>query len=176
MGSVPPAARCTSGARRRCRGRWRLPQRRRASVPREFQQALARIAETAGVSVPPSKLCWTLQPRGQEPRVRGSLLGKRSIRLQMPYDAGTTLGRAELEVLLATGLARLLSARSPASMLDRLSLAGVVLLAGLTLIVCWIYLWHSRTRASVSLLAPMSPSVTPVWRACAPARKHPRCS
>lgn len=126
------------GPRRRCGGRWHLPQRRRAAVPRELQLALARIAEAAGVSAPPSLLSRTFQPRGQEPRVRGWWLGRRRIHLCLPCDAGTTLGRSELEVLLATGLARSLRARTPAATLGRLSLAGVVLLAGLTLIVCWL--------------------------------------
>jgi hypothetical protein len=125
--------------RRRCRGRWRLPhQRRRASVPRELQQALARIAEAADVPAPPSLLRCTFQPRGQEPRLRGWWLGRRAIRLRLPFDAGTTLGRTELEVLLATGLARSLHARTRAPLLGRLSLAGMGLLAGLILIVCWL--------------------------------------
>ena len=127
------------GPGRRCRGRWRLPhQRRRAPVPRELQQALARIAEAAGVSAPPSILRCTFQPRGQEPGVRGWWLGRRTIRLRLPYDAGTTLGRTELDVLLATGLARSLHARTAAPMLGRLSWAGMGLLAGLILIVCWL--------------------------------------
>ncbi len=127
------------GARRRCRWRWRLPhQRRRAAVPRELQQALARIAEAAGVSAPPAHLCCTLQPRGQEPRVRGGWLGRRTIQLRLPCDAGTSLGRAELDVLLATGLARSLRPRTPAATLGRLALAGIGLLAGLALILCWL--------------------------------------
>lgn len=129
----------SKGPRRRCRGRWRLPhQRRRASTPRELQQVLARIAEAAGVPAPPWRLCCTLLPRGQEPRVRGSWLRRRTIRLRLPCDAGTTLGQAELEVLLATELARSLRARTPSATLGRLSLAGIGLLAGLTLIVCWL--------------------------------------
>ena len=60
------------------------------------------------------------------------------MRLHVPCDAGVTLGRAELEVLLATGLARSLRARTLTSTLVGLSLAGMVLLAGLTLIVCWL--------------------------------------
>ncbi len=127
------------GARRRCRGRWRLPhQRRRAFVPRELQQALARIAEAAGVSASPPRLRCTLQSRGQEPRVRGWWLGRRSIQLHLPCDAGTTLSRSELEVLLATGLARSLRARTPAATLGRLSLAGIMVLAGLAFTVCWL--------------------------------------
>lgn len=127
------------GSRRHCRGRWRLPQRRRASVPRELRQALACIAEAAGVPASPPRLRCTFQPHEQEPRVRAWWLGRRTIRLRLPSDAGATLSQAEREVLLATGLARSLSARRPASMLGRLSVAGMGLLAGLTLIVCWLY-------------------------------------
>lgn len=129
----------SGSARRRCCGRRHLPhQRRRASVPRELQQALARIAEAADVPAPPSVLRCTFQPRGQEPRLRVWWLGRRTIRLRLPYDAGTTLNRSELDVLLATGLARSLRTRTLAAALGHLSLAGVVLLAGFTLIVCWL--------------------------------------
>jgi hypothetical protein len=145
-------------SRRRYRGRWRLPPRRRASVPRELQQALARIAEAAGMSAPPSILRCTFQPRGQEPRLRGWWLGGRAIRLRLPYDAGTTLGRTELEVLLATGLARSLHARTRASMLGRLSLTGMGLLAGLILIVCWLYQFPL-----VGVLIALGLGVLTVW-------------
>lgn len=148
-----------TGARRRCRGRWRLPNRRRStSVPKEIQQALSRIAEEAGVSALASRLCYTNRPCGQEPRVRGWWLGRRSIQLRLSCDAGTTLNRDELEVLLATGLARFFRTRTPAATIGRLSLAGIGLLAGLILIVCWL-----DQFPLVGVLSALALSALAVW-------------
>jgi hypothetical protein len=84
----------------------------------------------------------------------------------LPSDAGITLGRAELDVLLATGLARSLGARRPASKFGYFSQVGMLLLAGLALSVCWLsqlplvgvpialalgvlslWAWHRQARA-----------------------------
>ncbi len=53
--------------------------------------------------------------------------------------AATSMGRDELDVLLATGLARSICARKLASMLTRFLLASIGLLAGIALIVCWMH-------------------------------------
>ena len=143
---------------RRCRGHWRLPPRRPAPVPWELQLVLARIAEAAGVTAPPPLLRCTFQPRGREPRVRVWWLGRRTIRLHLPSDAGATLSQAELEVLLATGVARSLSARRPVSILGRLSAAGMALLAGLTLSVGWL-----SQLPLVGVLIPLALGVLSLW-------------
>jgi len=49
------------------------------------------------------------------------------------------MGQDELDVLLATGLARSISARTSTCTPDRLLLAGLVPLTCLTLIVCWMH-------------------------------------
>lgn len=49
------------------------------------------------------------------------------------------MGQAELDVLLATGLARSIYARKPAYVLVRLLLACVVLLASITLALLWLH-------------------------------------
>ena len=131
---VQASARCRRGFR------LRLPRKRsRTFVPTAMQDAFARIASEAGVPSTPPMLRYSLNPRIHEPAVRGSWLGKRTIRLILPLDAVMTLGQDELDVLLATGLARSISARQLKYTLGRLLLAGVVLLAALTLIVCWMH-------------------------------------
>jgi len=80
-----------------------------------------------------------LTPDVHEPAVRGSWLGRRTIRLTLRLGAVMTLGQDELDVLLATGLARSVSARHLKYTLGRLLLAGLVLLACPTLIVCWMH-------------------------------------
>src|SRR2546425_288369 len=124
----------------RCRCRLHLPRKRsRAYVPTSLHEAFARIASEAGVPSTPEMLRCRLTPHVHEPAVRGSWLGWRTIRLTLPPGAVMTMGQDELDVLLATGLARSISARTSTYMPGRLLLAGLVLLACLTLIVCWMH-------------------------------------
>ncbi len=124
------------------RDRFRWPparKRSRADVPASLQDALARIAYEARMPYIPSMLRCRLTPQVHEPVVQSSWLGRRTIRLLMPVNAVTTMGQTELDVLLATGLARSMCARKPTYTLGRLLLAGVVLLAGLTLTLFWLH-------------------------------------
>lgn len=145
---LPPAAwhavrhRLGVQAGTRCRRgfRLRLPRKRsRAFVPTAMQDAFARIASEAGVPATQVMLRYRLTPRVHEPVVRGSWLGKRTVRLTLPLAVVTTIGQDELDVLLATGLARSNGVRQANYTLGRLLLAGVVLLASLTLFVCWMH-------------------------------------
>src|ERR1700694_1303159 len=127
------------GTRRRRRFHWRLPYRRsRAHVPTSIQEAFARIVYEARVPATQSMLRCSQKPRRHEPAVRGSWLGRRKIRLLLPLHSLVTMGQAELDVLLATGLARSIGARKPAYMLGRLLLIGLLLIACLTLILFWL--------------------------------------
>jgi hypothetical protein len=128
------------GTRRRRRFHWHLPHRRsRAYVPAFIQEAFARIANEARIPTTQSMLRCSQRPRRHEPVVRGSWPGRRKIRLLLPLNALSTMGQAELDVLLATGLARSISARKPAYLLGRLALAGMLLIACLTFIFCWVH-------------------------------------
>lgn len=123
----------------RCRRglRWRLPRKRaRACVPTAMQDAFVRIALEAGIPATQVVLRYRLALRVHGPVVRGSWLGKRTVRLTLPQ---ATIGQGELDVLLATGLARSINARQANYTLGRLLLASVVLLACLALFVCWLY-------------------------------------
>jgi hypothetical protein len=125
---------------RRSRFRWPLLRKRaRADVPMSIQHAFAHITHEARTPYIPSMLRYQLLPQGQELAVRSSWLGRRKIWLFLPIDAATTIGQTELEVLLATGLARSMCARKPPYPLARLLLAGVVLIACLTPIFFWMH-------------------------------------
>src|SRR4051794_21625394 len=103
-------AQAGSGCRRGFRVR--LPRKRsRAFVPTAIQDAFARITSYAGISSTQAMLRYRLTPRVHEPEVHGSWLGRRTIRLTLPLDAVTSMERDELDVLLATGLARSICAR-----------------------------------------------------------------
>jgi Sigma-70 region 2 len=127
------------GGRRR-RLHWQLPRRgSRAIVPSSIRDAFDRITHEARIPSSLSMLHCSLKPHVHEPVVRSSWPGRRKIRLLLPLHAVTTMGQAELDVLLATGLARSLGARKPAYTLGRLLLAGMVLIACTGLILFWMH-------------------------------------
>src|SRR6266480_5957339 len=125
---------------RRHRFNWRFPRKRsQAHVPTSIQDAFARIANDAHLPSTPSMLHCSMKPQDHEPAVHTSWFGRRKIRLVLPLTAVTTMKQTELDVLLATGLARSICARKPTYTLGRLLLASVVLLAGLTLTLFWMH-------------------------------------
>lgn len=143
---LPPAAwhtvrqRLGGQASTRCRRGLRLgvPRKRsRAFVPAPVQEAFDRIVSEAGVPATQARLRYRLAPRIHEPTVRRSWLSRRAIHLTLPLDAVMSMGQNELDVLLATGLARFIYARQLPARLMRFLLTGLVLLAGVALIVCW---------------------------------------
>ncbi len=145
---LPPAAwhavrhRLGVQASTRCRRGFRLPlprKRSRAFAPTAMQDAFARIASEAGIPATQVVLRYRLTPHIHEPMVRGSWLGRRTVRLTLPLGAVTNMERDELDVLLATGLARTICARKLASTLTRFLPVGIGLLAGVALIVCWMH-------------------------------------
>ncbi len=115
-----------------------LRKRSRADVPAFIQDAFARIGYQARVPARPSMLRCSLKPGIHEPAVHSSWFGRHTIRLVLPLNARTTMGQSELDVLLATGLARSIGARKRAYKLGRLLLVGVVLTACIELILFWI--------------------------------------
>lgn len=125
-------------ARRKWHFHWPLPQRRsRTATPTFIQDAFSRISYEARMPYLPSMLRCSLRSQIHGPVVRNSWLGGRKIRLLLPLNAVITMGQAELDVLLATGLARSIYARKPAYVLVRFLLACVVLLASITLALLW---------------------------------------
>jgi hypothetical protein len=125
---------------RRYRFSLRLPRKRsQAYVPTLIQDAFARIAYDAHVPSTPLMLQCSMKLQAHEPTVRASWIGKHKIRLILPLNAVTTMEKAELDVLLATGLARSICARKPVYTLGRLLLASMVLIASIVLISSWMH-------------------------------------
>jgi hypothetical protein len=125
---------------RRYRFKCRFPRKRpRAQVPTSIQDAFARIAYDAHVPTTPSMLRCSMKLQDHEPEVRASWFGRRKIRLILPLNAVTTMEQTELDVLLATGLARSICARKPTYTLGRLLLASMVLIASIVLILSWMH-------------------------------------
>jgi hypothetical protein len=125
---------------RRYHIRWPFPRKRsRTDVPTSIQDAFARIVYEARIPYAQLMLRYQLTLRTHEPIVRGSWLGRRTIQLLLPVNLAAMIGQAELDVLLATGVARSIYARKPAYMLGRLLLVGGMLFAGIMLTLFWMY-------------------------------------
>ncbi len=144
---------------RRHRFNWRFPRKRsQAHVPTSIQDAFARIANDAHLPSTPSMLHCSMKPQDHEPAVHTSWFGRRKIRLVLPLTAVTTMKQTELEVLLATGLARSICARKPIYVLGRLLLASVVPIASLVLILSW-----THHVPFVGFLVTIALCVSVVW-------------
>src|SRR6266480_2985744 len=144
---------------RRHRFNWRFPRKRsQAHVPTSIQDAFARIANDAHLPSTPSVLHCSMKPQDHEPAVHTSWFGRRKIRLVLPLTAVTTMKQTELEVLLATGLARSICARKPIYVLGRLLLASVVPIASLVLILSW-----THHVPFVGFLVTIALCVSVVW-------------
>ncbi len=83
----------------------------------------------AHVAYPLSWLHCTFKRYMRVPRVRTSLLERHKIRLILPLEGGWLLSQTELDVLVATGLARCLFMRKPGHILMRILLALAILLS-----------------------------------------------
>lgn len=105
-------------------------RRSRANVPIAIQHAFARLVSEACIPATRVTLRCSLKPRRRDPAARVSGLGRHKILLLLSLETLTSMGQTELDVLLATGLARSIIARKPAYRL------GQSLLAALPLIAC----------------------------------------
>jgi hypothetical protein len=149
------------GTERRSRFRWPLRRKKiQADVPTSIQSAFAYISYEARIPYRPSMLRCRITPQIHEPAIHGSWLGRRSIRLFLPVNAVTTMGQTEFNVLLAAGLARSIYARKPTYTFGRLLLAGVVLIAGITLILFWM---HHFPLIGLPLAVALCTSVACLW-------------
>jgi hypothetical protein len=126
--------------KRRYRFSLHFPRKRsQANVPTSIQDTFARIAYDAHVPSTPSMLRCSIKSKSHEPTVRISWFGKHKIRLIFPLNAIAKLGQTELDVLLATGLARSICARKPTYTVGRLLLSSMVLIASIVLISSWMH-------------------------------------
>ena len=126
--------------KRRYRFSLHFPRKRaQANVPTTIQDTFTRIANEARIPSNSSRLRFSLNPQIREPMVRSPWFGGHKIRLVLPLHAVATIGQADLDVLLATGLARSICARKSIYVLGRLLLVSAVLIACSALILSWIH-------------------------------------
>ncbi|HEX6482021.1 MAG TPA: hypothetical protein VF043_24520 [Ktedonobacteraceae bacterium] len=94
-------------------------------VPGYIQNAYSRVLHEARMKGPPPTLRCSLKPLTRVPSVHNAFPGKRTIQLVLPPNTGDSLQPAELNVLLATGLARYSFTRKLEYWLPRLLLLVV---------------------------------------------------
>ncbi len=118
--------------------RLRRPWHRRFhSAPVYIQEAFVRIMHDARISYPLSSLLHCSFD-ARMPAVRVSALGRYRIKLLLPSSAEGAIGRPELDVLVATGLARYLYTRKPVYAIVRVLLIIAVLLASaVSILLFW---------------------------------------
>lgn len=109
------------------------------ATPAFVQGAFQRILSRADVSSPTARLRCAFKADGSVPAVQTPWLFSHTIRLVLPLYCllSQSLEPAELDVLLASGLARSLYLRKPAYFLLHFLLASSVLLVWLTSVLLW---------------------------------------
>lgn len=133
------------------RPRWHSMLRRTSRIlPFSMQEALARVAFQAGMLHVTQKIQCTFSPRILVPYVHISLLSKRAIKLILPTPEERLPSQAELDVLLASGLARYTYIRKPAYMVTRLLLSTLLLF--LVLATGLIAMYQHNVLAPIVLL------------------------
>ena len=135
-------------------------RRSRTYAPTFVQEAFARIIHEARIPSSQAKLRCSGVPDRHEPSVRGSWLGRRTIRLLLPLNALITMEQAQLDVLLATGLARSVAAHKPAYRLGQFLLFSLLLIACLALVLFWL---HHMPLVGFPVALLLCASVTWIW-------------
>ena len=107
----------------------------RRTIPANIRDAFSRLVYETRQAHPLPGLRCSFKSRRRAPAVRVSPIGGRNIRLILPLEGAWALGSSELDVLLATGMARRLYMRKPATLLLQLLLVSVVLFACVALIL-----------------------------------------
>ena len=103
-------------------------RRSRQAVPMELQQIYATLLLQTNYRRPSPSLRVQFGSRSAQPRVRTGALGRGRIGLVLPRENWQTLQKAELDMLLAAGLARCSSVSRPLFLLPRALFAASLLL------------------------------------------------
>ena len=120
---------------------WRMPRFRRfwrrndRSDPAYIRETYSRIMHEARVSYPQSLLQCSFNVWIRVPSMRISAYGRHKIKLILPSTAETLISQPELDVLVATGLARYLCVRNPSNIIIRILIAIALLLASIASII-----------------------------------------
>jgi hypothetical protein len=124
------------GARPPLRRRFHLSKKRsEAAIPTHIRKTFARIAHQGSVIYVPARLRCTFKSRVHIPVVQISPLDRRNVKLVLPSTMQGTMSQVELDVLLATAVARHAYMRRPSYILPRLLLLSIALLIGVAVVM-----------------------------------------
>ncbi len=144
-------------ASRRSSRRWLPPKwkinrlRPSRTLPLYIQEALSHVAFEANMHHAIARVQCHFSSRVVVPSVHISMLGKHAIRLDIPTQRERSLSQAELDVLLASGLARYKFIRLPAYIRRQFLLSTPFFLLLLATIVVMRY-WHNATTGVLLFL------------------------
>lgn len=133
--------------------KWNNRLRLGRTLPFYIQDALSHIASEANMYHAMSRVQCHFSPRIIVPSVRISILGKRAIKLNLPTQLERSPSQTELDVLLASGLARYKFIQQPRYRRRRFLLFVPFLLLLLTSIVVTRYWHHAAMVVLLFLLA-----------------------
>jgi hypothetical protein len=111
---------------------------RNTPAPSFVVHAFQRVTEAARLRHDESLLAFAVKFRLSQPQVRVHPLTRPKLRLALPASAAYALEAAELDVLLASGLAQYLCMRKPAYVRGRLLAYVLLSLPWLTLLLLWL--------------------------------------
>ena len=138
LGSLPHTrSRSRSRSRDQRRGSSRL-HRTRSSTPSYIAEAFLRLSWNARTPFALSTLDCRFKAQVRTPAVHISPSGSGRIRLILPVSAVLAMEQPLLDVLLATGMTRLLYARKMSYMLGTLLLLCLALLAAVACLMLWL--------------------------------------
>ncbi len=130
-------------SRRWLRPKWRFTQRRASPIlPFDLQERLAHVAFQADMLGVARSIRCRFKRRVDVPFVSVSVFKKRAIRLTLPIQGRLSLGQAELDVLLASGLARYKYTHQTTYVVTQL-LLSTLLLFSLLAIALVLVIWRN---------------------------------
>ncbi len=128
-------------SKRWLRPKWRFMRRRGSpALPLNLEETLAHIAFQADMRGMRLSIRSTFKPRIDIPFVSVSLFKRHEIRLLLPVQGGLSLSQAELDVLLASGIAHYKYAHQPTEAIKQILLSTSLflpILAVALILVSW---------------------------------------
>ncbi len=104
--------------------------------PEYIRETFSRIMHEAGVSYPRLLFQCSFNTHARVPFLRIPAYGRNKIKLALPPTAEMLISQPELDVLVATGLARYRCMRNPTHLLVRILIAIALLLAPAAAVLC----------------------------------------
>ncbi len=121
----------------------------------DIQERIRHIAFQADIPRVTQSVQWAFQQRVDVPFVSVSLLKRRAIRLTLPAHGGFSLSQAELDVLLASGVARYKYMHHAAYALPQILLSTLLFTPLLAIALVFVFLRTIPTPVMLSLIGSL---------------------